>query len=123
MEHNLSSSFPLLFLTETQISQATDATLVSPTFSILCFYPKLAAASVYPATQIALVCTTWSPSNFLLWPLLNCHPISLSYTSPNYINYVKIFEFTTGAYPCPLPFRRDVYLRDFSVYHQLSLSS
>ncbi|MPC47542.1 hypothetical protein E2C01_041291 [Portunus trituberculatus] len=53
VEHHLSSTKPhLLFLTETQLSGATDSSPFSvssyfPTFSILIFNPKLDVASMY----------------------------------------------------------------------------
>ncbi|MPD01860.1 hypothetical protein E2C01_097405 [Portunus trituberculatus] len=49
VEHHLSSTKPhLLFLTETQLSEATS--LFPPTFFIFIFVPKLDVASMYATT-------------------------------------------------------------------------
>ncbi|MPC43102.1 hypothetical protein E2C01_036739 [Portunus trituberculatus] len=52
VEHHLSSIKPHLFLTETQLSEATESSpfSVPPTFSILIFVPKLDVASMYATT-------------------------------------------------------------------------
>ena len=134
VEHHLSSSKPhLLFLTETQVSGATDSNLYSvPSY---CLYPNFktkAGCCVYVRNDI--LCSRApnldSTEFSTIWLRLNCHSstkyICAVYLSPNSTNYVKFFDYLNSKVEHILthsPFAEISILGDFNVHHQLWLSS
>ncbi len=96
VEHHISSSKPHLFLTETQVSEATDSSLYSvPSyFLLLNFRPKLAVASMYSCSHAHHL----DSSEFsTIWVKLSCYSITkyicVVYLFPNSTDYVRFFEY------------------------------
>ena len=134
MEHHLSSSKPhLLFLTETQLSEATD----SKPFSVPSYflYPRFKAKGgccVYVRNDLSCsrVPELDSPEFSTLWLRLSCHSLTkyicAVYLSPNSTDYVKFFDYLTLQMEHILsisPFAEISILGDFNVHHHLWLSS
>ena len=134
VEHHLSSSKPhLLFLTETQVSEATDSNLFSiPSYFLYHKFHSKAGCCVYVRNDI--FCSrahNFDSSEFsTLWLRLNCHSttkyICAVYLSPNSTNYVKFFNYLNSTVEHILSissFAEITILGDFNVHHQLWLSS
>ena len=134
VEHHLSSSKPhLLFLTETQVSVATDSTLYSvPSYFL---YPKFhskAGCCVYVRNDITCSRAHQLDSSEFstIWLKVNCHSLTkyfcAVYLSPNSTNYTRFFDYLNSTVEHILthsPFSEISILGDFNVHHQLWLSS
>ena len=134
VEYHLSSAKPhLLFLTETQVSEATDSSPYSVSSYYL--YPHFrfkAGCCVYVRNDI-----TCSRAHFLessefstIWLRLQCHFstkfICAVYLSPNSSDYVKFFRYLMSKVEhitSRFPSAEISILGDFNVHHQLWLSS
>ena len=134
VEHHLSTSQPhLLFLTETQVSEATD----SKPFSVSSYY-------LYPRFRAKGGCCVYVRNNLTcsrvpdlessefstLWLRLNCHSLNkyicAVYLSPNSTDFPKFFDYLTSKVEHILshsPFSEISILGDFNVHHHLWLSS
>ena len=134
MEHHLSSSKPhLLFLTETQVCEATDSNLYSvPSYYLYPKFQSKAGCCAYVRNDIT--CSRahdLDSSEFsTIWLRLHCHSITkyicAVYLSPNSTNYVKFFDYLNSKVEHILthsPFAEISILGDFNVHHQLWLSS
>ncbi|MPC11168.1 hypothetical protein E2C01_003826 [Portunus trituberculatus] len=134
VEHHLSSTKPHhLFLTETQLSEATD----SGPFSILSYFlyshfRSKAGCCVYVCND--LTCSRAhaleSSEFYTIWLRLNSHSLTkficAVYLSPDSSDYSKSFDYLASKMEHILsfyPFTEISILRDFNVHHQLWLSS
>ena len=134
VEHHLSSSKPhLLFLTETQVSVATDSSPFSvPSYFLYSHFQAKAGCCVYVRNDIT--CSrahNLDSSEFsTIWLRLQCHSLTkficAVYLSPNSSNYVNFFDYLTSKVEHILshfPFAEISILGDFNVHHQHWLSS
>ncbi|XP_063889700.1 uncharacterized protein LOC135116266 [Scylla paramamosain] len=134
VEHHLSSSKPhLLFLTETQVSEATDSSSFSvPSYFLYPHFQFKAGCCVYVRND--LTCSrahALESSEFsTIWLRLQSHShtkfICAVYLSPNSSDYKKFFNYLTSKVEHILtlfPFAEISILGDFNVHHQLWLSS
>ena len=134
VEHHLSTTKPhLLFLTETQVSEATDSSPYSvPSYFLYSQFQSKAGCCVYVRNDItcsrahALESSEFST----IWLRLQCHShtkfICAVYLSPNASDYVKFFDYLTLKVEHILshfPFAEISILGDFNVHHQQWLSS
>ena len=134
VEHHLSSANPdLLFLTETQVSEATS----SNPFSVSSYY-------LYPNFKAKGGCCVYVHNNLTcsrvpdldssefstIWLRLSCHSLTkyfcAVYLSPNSTDYPKFFDYLTSKVEHILstsPFSEISILGDFNVHHRDWLSS
>ena len=134
VEHHLSSTKPhLLFLTETQVSEATDSNPFSvPSYFLYSHFRSKAGCCVYVRNDItcsrahALESSEFST----IWLRLQSHSLTkffcAVYLSPNSSDYRKFFDYLTSKVEHILtlfPFAEISILGDFNVHHQLWLSS
>ncbi|MPC29159.1 hypothetical protein E2C01_022379 [Portunus trituberculatus] len=133
-QHHLSSTKPhLLFLTETQLSEATENRLLSVlSYFLYSHFDSKAGYFVYVRND--LTCSlphAFEYSEFsTIWLRLNSHSltkfIGAVYLSPNSSGYSKFFDYLTSKVEHILshyPFTEISILGDFNVHHQLWLSS
>ncbi|MPC21610.1 hypothetical protein E2C01_014600 [Portunus trituberculatus] len=134
-KHHLSSTKPadLLFLTETQLSEATDSSPYSvPSYFLYPHFRSKAGCCVYVRNDLnysrahALESSEFST----IWLRLNSHSLTkfacAVYLSSNSSDYIKFFDYSTSKVEYILslyPFAEISILGDFNVHHQLWLSS
>ena len=134
VEHHLSSAKPhLLFLTETQVSVATDSTPFSvPSYFLYTHFQTKAGCCVYVRNDITCSrAPALETSEFsTVWLRLQSHSLTkyicAVYLSPNSSDYVKFFDYLTSKVEHILnhsPSAEISILGDFNVHHQLWLSS
>ena len=134
VEHHLLSAKPhLLFLTETQVSVATDSRPFSvPSYFLYSHFQTKAGCCVYVRNDITCSrAPALESSEFsTIWLRLQSHSITkficAVYLSPNSSDYVKFFDYLTSKMEHILnhfPFAEISILGDFNVHHQLWLSS
>ena len=134
VEHHLSSAKPhLLFLTETQVSEATDSSPYSvPSYYLYPHFRTKAGCCAYVRNDIT--CSRahdLESSEFsTIWLRLQCHFSTkffcAVYRSPNSTNYVNFFDYLTSKVEhitSNFPSAEISILGDFNVHHQLWLSS
>ncbi|MPC59609.1 hypothetical protein E2C01_053633 [Portunus trituberculatus] len=134
VEHSLSSTIPhLLFLTKTQLPDATDSSPFSvPSYLLYTHFRSKAGCYVY--VRIDLTCSrshALESSKFsTIWIRLKRHSLnkffSAIYLSHNSSNYRKLFDYLTSEVEHILslfPFTEISILGDFNVHHQVWLSS
>ncbi|MPD04849.1 hypothetical protein E2C01_100560 [Portunus trituberculatus] len=133
IEHHLSSTKPhLLFLTETQLSEATNSSPFSvPSFFLYSYFRFKAGGCFYVRNDLtcsrahALESSEFSP----IWLRLNSYPLTkficAVYLSPKSCDYSKFLDYLTSKveqivslYPFVISIPGD-----FNVYHQLWLFS
>ena len=134
VEYHLSSTKPhLLFLTETQLSEATDSSPYSvPSYYLYPHFRSKAGCCVYVRNDIT--CSRahdLESSEFsTIWLRLQCQFstkfLCAVYLSPNSSDYVRFFDYLTSQVEhitSQFPFAEISILGDFNVHHQLWLSS
>ncbi|MPC82039.1 hypothetical protein E2C01_076682 [Portunus trituberculatus] len=134
VEHHLSSTKPhLLFLTDTQLCEATDSTSISvPSYFLYSHFRSKAGCCVYVRND--LTCSRAhaleSSEFFTICLRLNSHSLTkficAVYLSPNVSDYIKFFDYLTSKVEHILslyPFADINILGDFNVPHQLWLFS
>ena len=134
VEYHLSSTKPhLLFLTETQLSEATDCSPYSvPSYYLYPHFRSKSGCCVYVRNDIS--CSRahdLESSEFsTIWLRLQCHFstkfICAVYLSPNSSDYVKFFDYLTSQVEhitSRFPKAEISILGDFNVHHQTWLSS
>ncbi|MPC48610.1 hypothetical protein E2C01_042389 [Portunus trituberculatus] len=134
VEHHLSSTEPhLLFLSETQLSEATDSSPLSvPSYFLYSHFHSKAGCCFYVGNY--LTCYRAHALEFsefsTIWLRLNSHSqtklICAVYLFTNSSDYSKFFGYLTSKVEHILffyPFAEISILGNFNVHHQLWLSS
>ncbi|MPC32924.1 hypothetical protein E2C01_026258 [Portunus trituberculatus] len=134
VEYRISYTKPHLFLTETQLAEASDSSPFSfPSYFAYSHFRSKAACCVYVRND--LTCSrahALESSEFsTIWLIrLNCHSltkfISAVYLFPNSSDYSKFFKYLTSNVEHILSLYSFVDISifgDFSVHHHLCLSS
>ncbi|MPC46953.1 hypothetical protein E2C01_040685 [Portunus trituberculatus] len=134
VEHHLSSTKPhFLFLTETQLSEATDSSPFSiPSYFLHFHFRSKGGCCVYVHNDLTCSCAHALESfEFsIIWLRLNSHSlikfICFVYLSPNSSDYSKFFDYLIPKVehiPSLYPFVKISILGDLGVHRQLWLSS